>query len=227
MCNRFGYLHPLSQLEAEVGRLNRPLIFPNGQPNIEPRPDIRPTDTVLALHGVDPSESGSALSLTAFRWGFIPSFHRGPVKAWTRLGTNARSETVSDLPLFRSAFQKRRCLIPASHFVEWTGPKSAKTAWRFGLASGGLFAFAGLWEPALTEDGPIESVALLTTAAGPDMRAYHHRQPVILETKQWLAWLDPDADVAPLFAAGPAGQLKVGPHVSGPELSDSKGHLLL
>jgi putative SOS response-associated peptidase YedK len=49
--------------------------------------------------------------------------------------------------MFRSAFRERRCILPASGFSEWTGPKGAKQPHLFTPADGSpLLAFAGLWD---------------------------------------------------------------------------------
>ena len=57
------------------------------------------------------------------------------------------SETAAEKPAFRDALKRRRCLIPADGFFEWKkiAPK-AKQAYNFGLATGSVFAFAGLWD---------------------------------------------------------------------------------
>ena len=44
-------------------------------------------------------------------------------------------------------FPKGRCLIPASHFFEFTGTKSPKSKWKFTRAGEQWFCFAGLWRP--------------------------------------------------------------------------------
>lgn len=57
-----------------------------------------------------------------------------------------RAETVAEKPIFRSAFKTRRCVIPASGFYEWSGPKGA---WQLHYVTGvdGMpMSFAGLWE---------------------------------------------------------------------------------
>ena len=50
------------------------------------------------------------------RWGLIPFWMKEKPKV---PHINARAETVHKLPLFREAFAKRRCLIPATGFYEW------------------------------------------------------------------------------------------------------------
>ena len=49
--------------------------------------------------------------LTMARWGLIPFWMKVKPKV---PHINARAETVHKLPLFREAFAKRRCLIPAT-----------------------------------------------------------------------------------------------------------------
>ena len=61
--------------------------------------------------------------LVSMRWGLVPFFWKKPLKEMPAT-FNARAETVSEKPMFREAFRRRRCIIPASGFFEWTGEAS-------------------------------------------------------------------------------------------------------
>jgi putative SOS response-associated peptidase YedK len=59
---------------------------------------------------------------------------------------NARIETAATKPAFRSAFKKRRCVIPMAGYYEWSvSPEDRKKDPWFIHATGPLLA-AGLWE---------------------------------------------------------------------------------
>jgi len=200
MCNRYGYQHPYNRLVAEFSEL-RPVRWAGAEPNA-PRDPIRPTDRAPILR-----PAGDGLELVELRWGLIPWFYKGPVKDFRGLNTNARAETVSTLASFKGPYARRRCLVPATHYYEWTGEKGAKTMWRFTAPAQDIFAFPGLWERTRTADGPLESFTLLTSAPGPDQAPYHDRQPVILERAKWGEWLDVANDMAPSFTGSPAGTI--------------------
>jgi putative SOS response-associated peptidase YedK len=201
MCNRYGYQHPYRKLLeefSEVGHIRWDGLEPNA-----PREEIRPTDPAPIIR----RDRAGELELVERRWGLIPWFHKGAVKDWKVLGTNARSESVATTAMYSEALARRRCLVPATHFFEWTGEKGAKIMWRFTQPSGASFAFPGLWDRARTTDGPVESFTLLTCAPGEDMAPYHNRQPVILTPEGWRIWLDLEVDAAPLLHPGPPGSL--------------------
>jgi putative SOS response-associated peptidase YedK len=207
MCNRYGYLAPISRLADEFSEIRVPLRFEGGAiPNVEPREHIRSTDPAPIIRALDRDDPTAGVELVDARWWLVPWFHKGPVKA---MCTKARAETIATTAAFKEAFKRRRCLVPATHFFEWTGEKGSKQTWKFTKAGSDLFCFPGLWDVAHTADGRIESFTILTTAPGPDCAPYHIRQPVILERDQWATWLDLSADPAPCMKAGLQGVIAV------------------
>jgi putative SOS response-associated peptidase YedK len=147
--------------------------------------NIAPTQAVLAV-----VRNGHA-GLVQLHWGLVPFFAKDASGAARMI--NARSETLATKPSFRNAFRKRRCLIVADGFYEWTGPKGQKQAWYITLPSDGLFGFAGLWELWCADDPKTElrSCAIITTEASPGLRDIHNRMPVVLRAGAHDAWLDP------------------------------------
>ena len=184
MCNDYGNHIPYSDYLEAFSQTRLPLIVPDAIPNLEPRDDIWPTDTAPVLR-----QAEGGLELVQLRWGFPPGRPKaGPV-------INFRSEG--------RRFPYGRCLVPASHFFEFTGTKSPKSKWRFTKTGEAWFCFAGLWRPA-TDSVP-ESFTLLTTAPGPDVAPIHDRQMVVLERADWLDWLEltrPEAELLRPLAEG-------------------------
>ena len=157
--------------------------------NFPPRYNVSPTQPVAAIRMSETHKREYAL----MRWGFVPSWAKGEYLA--RLGSkpliNARSETAAEKPTFRNAFKRRRCLIPADGFYEWTGKAGAKQP--YNIFRGGLFGFAGLWETAVDpEGGEIDTCAILTVAAGPDVKALHSREPIAITPDHYELWLTAD-----------------------------------
>jgi putative SOS response-associated peptidase YedK len=137
---------------------------------------------------------------------------------------NARAESVSDRPVFRSAFTRRRCLLPADGFYEWkTVPgRSTRQPWYVRQRDGRPLAFAGLWESwrprgvdGGREEERIVSATIVTTTANETLTDLHDRMPVVLSPDAWDAWLDPaNADVdalQQLLVPAPAGDFELAP----------------
>ena len=121
-------------------------------------------------------------------WGLIPSWSRDR-KISSHL-INARSETLAEKPSFRSAFKKRRCLIPATGFFEWQQTASGKQPYQIRKTDNSLFAFAGLWEYWDNEGETIYSCTIITTEANEFMQPVHNRMPVIIDYQNYNLWLD-------------------------------------
>ena len=188
MCNDFANHIPYSAYFEAFSQTRLSLKVPDAAPNLEPRDDIWPTETAPVLR-----RAGNSLELAQLRWGLGAGRPKaGPV-------INFRSEG--------RRFPTGRCLVPASHFYEFTGAKPPKSKWRFTKAGEDWFCFAGLWRPATSETP--EAFTLLTIAPGPDVAPIHDRQMVVLERADWLAWLDLSRPETELLRALPAGSLHV------------------
>jgi putative SOS response-associated peptidase YedK len=211
MCNAFRLKTPISTIARDLAQLDLPLRFDNdAMPNDWPEIEMtRPTNILPVLKPVEATAPSQGLRVSHKRWWLVPFFHRGETKAWKAMCTNARAETVATTRTFRGAFERRRCLVPADAYYEWTGEKGDKTRWRIERADGDWFSFAGLWDRAETAEGMLESFAIITTEAGEDAKSVHARQPVILAKNRMADWLDLSADVTTLLGPSQAGALEI------------------
>jgi len=135
------------------------------------------------------------------RWGLIPSWAKDPKVASSLI--NARGETVATKPSFRSAFAKRRCIVPASGFYEWKGTTAGKKQPYFIFSPDKTpLLFAGLWErwESPTKD-VLETFTIVTTKANSALTNLHERMPIILNPEQADVWLNPNAPLEEIAEA--------------------------
>lgn len=188
MCNDFGNRISYDAYLREFEQLRLAVRFPAAAPNLEPRDDIWPTDVAPVIRRLD----DGANEFAQLRWGFPSPRPKGPPVI------NFRSEA--------RRFPSGRCLVPASHFFEFTGSRSPKTKWRFTKAGEDWFCFAGLWR-AVPQGGA--AFTLLTTEPSADVAPIHDRQVVILERRDFRAWLELAGNETELLRALPPGSLTV------------------
>jgi putative SOS response-associated peptidase YedK len=156
-----------------------------------------PSFNVAPSHLVPVVTRGTRRSLELFQWGLIPSWARDPAVASQLI--NARCESVGQKPSFRDAYARRRCLVVADGFYEWTPALGGKTPMYVRLRSRRPFAFAGLWEAWLSPAGEvIRTCTIITTEANRVLKPIHPRMPVILPEAAREAWLADHDDVAAL-----------------------------
>lgn len=129
-------------------------------------------------------------TLTMMRWGLVPPWAKSI--AIGRTTFNARAEDVRTRPAFRAAWKTgRRCLVIADAYYEWRA--TDKQPFAVALANRGPMTFAGLWEswhsPTTNDAKPLQSFAILTTAANELLTPLHDRMPVLLGPQHWPAWL--------------------------------------
>jgi Uncharacterized conserved protein len=160
-----------------------------------PSYNIAPTDPVIAVLERIRDERPTRL-LAELRWGLVPSWAKDASGA-ARL-INARVETVADKPSFRTAYAKRRCLLPATGYYEWqpaTGPtgKPVKQPYFIRPADGEPLVMAGLYEYWKAPDASwLVTATVLTTSATDELGRLHDRMPMAVSREHWEAWLDPE-----------------------------------
>ena len=157
MCGRFTQTKTREEVLEQLGEIELPPLF-HGRYN------VAPTQPVAVIRQQTP---GTA---TECQWGFDNPKSGSPV-------INARFESLSERPMFKSLLFTNRCLIPADGFYEWKD----RQPYYFQTLNKELFAFAGLWRD--------DRCVIITRQADQNMQGIHDRMPVILPVKDWQDWL--------------------------------------
>ena len=155
---------------------------------------VRPADSAFLLR-----QGAEGLEAVVRRWWLVPGFHKGPVLAWKTLCANAGLETLETSPIFREAYASRRALAPLTSFVVYEEPpgwrkgqpkRRWEATWTPTTPADKVRYFAALWDRAETADGVLESFAIVTGPAGPDLAGRQDSEPAVLTLDQGLAWLN-------------------------------------
>ena len=153
MCNSYTVTKAMLKESKRAGRLCDLI---DGE---EDRSLIRPTLPGVVML----ADSGEMM-----RWGF----HR----PFANAVTNARSDKL-DSPMWREAFELRRCVIPLSSWYEYSGPQGRKQAHEFTSRNGGLLWAAGIWEK---NENLGRCYSMIMTDANDFVSKIHDRMPVLL-----------------------------------------------
>jgi putative SOS response-associated peptidase YedK len=229
VCGRYVAQDPISEIAKYLG-VDEVTVAEDRPPSW----NVAPSQPVVA---VATSRDGRTRRLGELRWGLVPSWAKNP-SIGSRL-INARAETVASLPAFARAFERRRCLIPASGYYEWQKryepglKKPKRQAFYLRPPDESIIAFGAIWEVWRDAAGqPIRSCSIITTSANQALASIHDRMPVILPATVWDQWLAPERlsadDAHQMLIPAPDGLLAPmavsdrvnSPHHDGPELLD-------
>lgn len=203
MCGRYASRTTPGELSEHYG------VASDGEraADLGQRYNVAPTDQVYAVvERANPDDAGDVdevrRELHDVRWGLVPSWSRDP--AIGNRAINARIETLSEKPMFRKAYLKRRCIIPADGYYEWVedrdenGKKYKQPYFLHPAESRGPLSFAGLFEfwrdPSKADDAPdrwLWSTTIITCAATGPAGEVHDRTPLAIPDERIDAWLDP------------------------------------
>ncbi|WP_051719677.1 SOS response-associated peptidase [Anditalea andensis] len=149
--------------------------------------------TVIVIANDAPS------SFQTFDWGLIPFWVNdiGHAKQMENRTLNAKCETVFELPSFREAILKRRCIIPVDGFFEWLHHRNKTYPHYIYPKDETVFSLGGIWEQWSDQStGRMKrTFSIITTAANDMMDKIHNskkRMPLILNPETEMDWLSQD-----------------------------------
>ena len=218
MCGRYAITMPPEAVREwfqTIGEL----------PNWPPYYNAAPT---TALPIVRQAKEGER-ELVLMTWGLIPWFSKDGKPSFSTI--NARAEGVQGAASYREPFQRRRCIVPANGYFEWTGPKTDRQPHYFTRADGQPMALAGLWDRWRSKDKSEtkETFTIITTEPSELAAQFHNRMPLVLEPNTWDLWMkgEPDAAAALMKPANedalvsrPVSKVVNNVKNNGPELLD-------
>jgi len=211
MCARFSFSLTIDEVKKRFWLTQLPKEIPI-------RYNIPPGTDVPAVLNSSPDE------LQFVRWGLVPSWAKTEKPSFKPI--NARAETVTEKPMFKSLVRSKRCILLADGFYEWKKTNGKKVPYRITMKDGKAFAFAGLWDRWQGEGKDIVTCLLVTTEPNKVVAPIHERMPVILTPDKERAWLDevPLEDVGAFLRPYDAELMKayeVSPLVNSPK-NDAK-----
>jgi putative SOS response-associated peptidase YedK len=197
MCGRYVSVKSRADLieEYDAGRVEGP--------ELRESYNVAPQTLIYAvLDRAEPEHPDHVeREIHSVKWGLVPSWAKDP-KIGNKL-VNARVETLSSKPSWRSAYRKHRCVIPSAGYYEWEpeerdGKVVKQPYYIHPVTPRGVLSFAGLYEwwpdPSKDKDDPerwLWSAVIITTDATGPAGEIHDRTPLILPRDRVDAWLDP------------------------------------
>ena len=103
---------------------------------------------------------------------------------------NSRIETINSKLLFKDSFLKRKCIIPANGYFEWSQKEGEKKPYLIQLGCGELIYFAGVWRKEKYNDDKRRVFSIITKAANKKINQIHHRMPVVLNANNAQDYLE-------------------------------------
>lgn len=216
MCGRFAVTTDPARLAGLIHAVDE-----TGGALEAPNYNVAPTTTIAAV--LDSGSDGQGCRrIRPMRWGLVPHWAKADARGrplTTSLLINARAETLTTSPAFRSAARRQRCLIPMDGYYEWMCnadlPGAGKTPFYMSAVDGGPLLVGGLWSVwTPVESGePMRTAAIVTTDAVGALARVHDRMPLVLAERDWDRWLDPDSPA-------PADLLTAAPEISGIDIRE-------
>ncbi len=175
MCGRFASYKNLNKLKNIFNICNSDFITTQSY-NISPGQDVN----IVLNYKLDNY-------LLSSNWGynFIDSKTKNNQKV-----INSRIETINSKLLFKDSFLKRKCIIPANGYFEWSKKEGEKKPYYIQLGDGELIFFAGVWRKEKYTNDKRRVFSIITKAANSNVNKIHHRMPIVLNANAAQNYLE-------------------------------------
>jgi len=186
MCGRAFYVYTALDLAERYLEGDAAGVLEELRPNY----NLAPTQLAPVLR-----VEGGRRQIVLLRWGLVPQWAKDIASAAKYHLINARGEEIRTKRSYSGAFERRRCIVPVSGFIEWKREEvGTKRPFAIRLRGKEIMSLAGIWErwASATSSELVESFSIITTSANTFMHGIHDRMPVILGADQEAEWLDPE-----------------------------------
>ena len=103
---------------------------------------------------------------------------------------NSRLETIQKKILFKESFEKRRCVIPANGYYEWSVKNNIKFPYFINVPDKEMIYFAGIWKYLNFKKSSMKVFSIITKPANNLLKEIHDRMPVTLSAEESKDYLD-------------------------------------
>ena len=103
---------------------------------------------------------------------------------------NSRLETIQKKILFKESFEKRRCVIPANGYYEWSINDNIKIPYFINIPDKETIYFAGIWKYLNFKKSSMKVFSIITKPSNSLLKEIHDRMPVILSSEESKDYLD-------------------------------------
>jgi len=175
MCGRFVNLNIVNKINKifEIDKLE------NFQNIISY--NIAPTQSTIIITNT------KSLKIEKAHWGF--SFDNEKYNLKKNI-INSRLETIKEKLLFKESFEKRKCVIPANGYYEWSIKNNIKIPYFINIPDKESFYFAGIWKYLDFKKSTSKVFSIITKPANNLLEEIHERMPVTLSVEESKDYLD-------------------------------------
>jgi putative SOS response-associated peptidase YedK len=177
MCGRYASTRSAADLSALFDALDT-------TDGLAPDYNLAPTDPAPIVR-ISTRAAGRVLAVA--RWGLVPAWSKTPSGGGRMI--NARAETVATSKAFGASFARRRCLVPAEGWYEWTKLPGGKQPYFMTRTDGEPIVFGGMWSTWGTDSAQVLTFSIVTLPAQGALARVHDRMPLVLESSRWHDWL--------------------------------------
>ena len=103
---------------------------------------------------------------------------------------NSRLETIQKKILFKESFEKRRCVIPANGYYEWSVKDNIKIPYFINIPDKEMIYFAGIWKYFNFKKSSMKVISIITKPSNSLLKEIHNRMPVTLSSEESKDYLD-------------------------------------